>query len=251
MNERVWEVFFEIHEGLRRQGPGSDRSTLEALGKVAGLPGSPRILDLGCGPGAQAVLLATQTGGHVTAVDNHRPFLETVARRAVDHGVGELVQPLCADMRRPGLSPGSFDLIWSEGALYQMGFGSALEACRELLVPGGHLAASEAAWLRPDPPPECVRCWESEYPAITDEAGNRAIIEGAGFEIVHSFVLPKSDWWDEYYTPLDERWPRFAEKYAGDADAMVAVDWTREEIDVYRRFGDYYGYVFFVMRGPL
>jgi SAM-dependent methyltransferase len=250
MNERMWQVFFEIHGGLRREGPGSDRSTLRALEQISGLPKSPRILDLGCGPGAQAVLLARETGGHVIAVDNHRPFLETVARRAREAGVGDRVQPLCADMKRPGLRPRSFDLIWSEGALYQMGFDRALAACRELLVPGGHLAATEATWLRPNPPPECERCWETEYPAMTDLAGNLAKIEGAGFEHSSSFTLPESDWWDEYYGPLDERWPRYAEKYADDPEAMQAVESIREEIEIYRDFSDCYGYVFFVMRRP-
>jgi SAM-dependent methyltransferase len=250
MNERMWQVFFEIHDGLLREGPGSERSTLEALELIPEPGESPRILDLGCGPGAQAVLLARETGGRVIAVDNHRPFLETVASRAVAAGVGERVQPLLADMSDPGLAAGAFDLIWSEGALYQMGFDNALGACRELLKPGGHLAATEAVWLRDDPPAEVRRCWEIEYPAITDVAGNAALIRRAGYEIVGGFTLPERDWWDEYYGPLEDRLPRFAEEYVGDPEAMRAVESTREEIDVYRRFSDYYGYRFFVMRRP-
>jgi hypothetical protein len=132
-----------------------------------------------------------------------------------------------------------------------MGFDSALDTCRELLAPGGYLAATEAVWIRPDPPAECRRCWESEYPAMTDAAGNAAIIERCGFELLGSFTLPESDWWDEYYGPLDARLPRFAEKYAGDPEALRVVDSIREEIEVYREFSDYYGYAFFVMRALL
>ncbi len=52
------ELFFEIHSGLPREGPGDDASTRKAFSMVPSLPASPLILDIGCGPGMQTLELS-------------------------------------------------------------------------------------------------------------------------------------------------------------------------------------------------
>src|SRR3954462_11324326 len=70
-------VFFEIHSGLPREGPGDAASTVRAYRAIGELPASAHILDAGCGPGAQTLDLAAVARGRITGVDNHRPYLET------------------------------------------------------------------------------------------------------------------------------------------------------------------------------
>ena len=55
---RFWEIFFELFEGLPRQGPGNRASAERALGLCRGLPPAPAVLDLGCGVGGQTLHLA-------------------------------------------------------------------------------------------------------------------------------------------------------------------------------------------------
>lgn len=52
-----WELFFEIHAGESREGPGSSETTERAL-RLAGGGGFGRIIDIGCGPGWQTLDLA-------------------------------------------------------------------------------------------------------------------------------------------------------------------------------------------------
>jgi len=145
-------------------------------------------------------------------------------------------------------SPASFDLIWSEGALYQMGFENGLKTCLPLLASGGYLAVSEAVWLRPDPPDECRKMWDEEYPAISDIEANLATIESCGYENVGNFTLPESAWLEGYYAPLEKRLIPCVEKYKDDPDAQIVFDSIRTEIEAYRKFSKYYGYQFFVAR---
>jgi ubiquinone/menaquinone biosynthesis C-methylase UbiE len=75
-------IFWEIHSGLPREGPGDNASIRRAFLMAAELPAAPRILDVGCGPGMQTLELAKISGGQITAVDIHQPFLDELQRRA-------------------------------------------------------------------------------------------------------------------------------------------------------------------------
>jgi SAM-dependent methyltransferase len=152
-DDRATALFFELFDGLPRQGPGDAASTLRALALVPGVGPQSRILDVGCGTGLQSRVLARSTRARVVAVDNHPPFVEELHRQALALGLGDRIEAHVADMRELDFAPGSFDLIWSEGAIYVMGFEAGLREWRRLLAPGGHLAVTEVCWTRPDPPP--------------------------------------------------------------------------------------------------
>jgi hypothetical protein len=51
MDIMVSDVFFEIHADNPREGPGDFNSTKRAFLAMKNLPGKPKILDIGCGPG--------------------------------------------------------------------------------------------------------------------------------------------------------------------------------------------------------
>lgn len=236
-------VFFEIHSGLPREGPGDAESLARALALVPGLPPRPLVLDLGCGPGTQTLELARRTGGFVIGMDLHLPFLHDLARR-----IGpERVAAVRGDMARPPFAAGRFDLLWSEGAAYIIGFGEALRAWRPLLKPRAALALTDAVWLKPDPPELARRLWE-EYPALTDISANLEAIASRGYEVLGHFTLPEDAWWRHYYTPLAARLPELRRKYAAAPAALEIVTAHELEIEVRRLYGDYYGYEFFVCR---
>lgn len=146
------EAFFRLFKGLPRQGPGSDACTREALRRLPELPAAPRVLDLGCGSGRSALVLAEVLRTKVIAVDNHQPFLDQLRTAAQERGLADLIEIRCADMAAPGVPAGGIDLLWSEGAIYLLGFEEGLRLWRPLLAPGGCLAASECSWLLAEPP---------------------------------------------------------------------------------------------------
>ncbi|RMH18172.1 MAG: class I SAM-dependent methyltransferase [Acidobacteria bacterium] len=241
------DLIYALHDDMPRQGPGDAGSTRRAWELLRALPPAPRVLDLGCGPGAQSLDLAYLTRGTIQAVDNHLPYLAELRRRARRAGVRRRVHPLCADLEQLPLAPASFDVLWAEAAIYAVGFARALRRWRPLLKPGGYVAVSEVSWLRPEPPAPPRAFWRQAYPGMQDVQANLADLEAAGYERVGYFVLPESAWWEEYYHPLQRRLGAFARRQRG-PEAADLVDATRAEIELYRTYARYYGCVFYVGR---
>jgi len=255
MDEQEQMQFFHemFDASLPRLGPGDDASTRKALDMLLATrpqrkDAKLRILDIGCGNGAPTIQLAKYAAGTITAVDNHKPFLDELQRRAEAEGLSGKIEFCLKDMRALGIEMGSFDLIWAEGSLFVMGFREGLEACRGLLTPRGLLAASELSWLRPDPPSECREFFANAYPAMVDIAANLAAIESCGYEVLGHFTLPESAWWTPYLHPLEDRLQSLREKYATDPERIEAIESIHREIEIYRKYSSYYGNVFYLMQ---
>jgi serine/threonine-protein kinase HipA len=242
------DAFFQLHSGLSQQGPGSDDATREALRRLGPLPASPRVIDLGCGPGRQTLVLARQLGVPITAVDLHAPFLAQLEASAAEQGMGHLIHTRRADFGALEDPPGSYDLLWSEGAIYHLGWAEGLRRWRPLLRAGGHLAVSEATWLTDAPPAEAAAFWREAYPALGTSASNTEAARGAGYEVLGTFPLPASAWWDGYYRPLQARIEAHRERARQDPGLAAAIAETEREIALYARHGESYGYVFYLLR---
>jgi SAM-dependent methyltransferase len=249
MDPEIKEIFFEIHSGLPREGPGCFDATEKAF-RMLDLPDHPAILDSGCGPGRQTMDLASLCEGHITALDNHRPYLETVKARAVEYGVPERITACLGDMAHLPFAPASFDVIWSEGAIYIIGFQRGLELWKDFLKPGGFVAVSEITWLKPDPPADLARFWEAAYPPMGDAVANASRVSQAGYELLGHFPLPADAWWDDYYSHIEAKLPVLRDKYRGQSAKLDLIAMEEAELDLHRRYADYYSYVFYVLRRP-
>jgi len=131
---RWWEAFYR--EGRGRWSGKPNRSLVD---EVAGLrPG--RALDLGCGPGADAIWLALR-GWQVTGVDVSSVALETAARDAAAAGVPD--GAIVWEQRDLGAAPvaGEFELVCATFLHSPVEFPRArvLREAAGLVVPGGTL----------------------------------------------------------------------------------------------------------------
>ena len=244
---RFWEVFFEVYEQLPRQGPGSRACAARALDLCSGLPPSPAVLDLGCGTGGQTLHLVELTAGSIVAIDSHAPSIERLRTASAERGLAHRIQLLVGDIGRPNHAPESFDLIWSEGALYNIGIENALRIYHPLLRPGGYLAFTEAVWRKEYPPSEVKASFE-DYPGMGRIQDVLATIDESDFSLVDHFTLPNEDWWDDFYTPMERRIGELRSKCTDDAEAQAVLDQIAQEPEMHRRCSDYYAYEFFVAR---
>ena len=188
---------------LRRQGPGSDAITRKALSLIPTGLSVSKAADLGCGTGTQTMVLAEglqerqdADNLEITALDLFPQFLDILSLRSRERGLDGIIGCLPGDMSQLPFQNGSLDLIWSEGAIYNVGFRSGLEQWKRYLRPGGCIAVSDATWLTNERPAEVEEFWRDAYPQIGTTSERLAIMEELGFTVLPSqanFIFAKSD----------------------------------------------------------
>ena len=248
---RFWNIFFEVFEQLPRQGPGDPESARTALELCHDLPKSAVTLDLGCGVGGQTLQLAQWISGPIVAIDNHPPHIAQLQAKLNVAGLASRIRAEVADMASLDFQESSFDLIWSEGALYNVGLARALSICHRLLRPGGYLAFTDAIWRKPDPPAAIKAGFDLDYPEMGTLNDALSTLRSSGLELIGHFTLPDSAWWDEFYRPMTERIQALTRQYAGDGEAQDILAQLAAEPDLHLRYSDYYAYEFFVARRPI
>ncbi len=243
------QILVDLHKPNPRLGPGSDEHTRLALG-LSGLIGRSglKVADLGCGTGASALVLAETLDAHVTAVDLFPAFLRELERRAVRHGVRDRITSLAGSIDDLPFEPASLDAIWSEGAIYNLGFEAGVAAWRRFLAPGGVLAVSEITWLTSERPAELQAHWDREYPEIDTASAKIAVLEQYGLTPIGYFTLPESCWLTNYYRPLQARFPALLDEYEHSEAARAVVAAEELEISLYERHKAHVSYGFYIAR---
>ncbi len=248
LTDDISPAVFTFFEAMPRQGPGSAEVTAALYGHIRPqLPENPSTADMGCGCGAVGLVLA-EKGARVTGIDLHQPFLNAFRDTAAERGLGDRVETLRVSMTDTGLADDCLDLVWSEGAVYTVGFDAALTEFKRLLKPGGVAVVSDCSWLQADVPSEVREFWEIAYPGMRSPAGNLAAAETAGWRFLHAEALAAEVWESEFYTPME----RLISEIAPDADQdlKVLIEESETEISLFRRYHDVYGYVFHVLQAP-
>jgi SAM-dependent methyltransferase len=242
------EYLYELCEALPRSGPGDNEYTRRAFSFIPQRLEYPLILDIGCGQGMQTIELAKISNGKILALDNHQAFLDILMERAKNEGVEENITPQNMSMFDMNFEEETFDIIWSEGALYFMGFQNGLKRCHQILKDKGYLAVTELVYTAADPPDDVVEYFDSEYPDIKNVEERIEIVRKDNFNLISNFTLPKSAWLNNYYLPMERELPRLNEKYQGNEVALAVFESFKNEAEFYRRFSTFYGYEFFIMQ---
>jgi cyclopropane fatty-acyl-phospholipid synthase-like methyltransferase len=240
------ELIIEFHKEAKRQGPGSDEATMRALSFIPHSHEVSRILDIGCGTGAQTLVLAQNTKANITAVDMLPQFLEKLDEKIAYHNLGNRVVTKVMMMDNLSFAENFFDVIWSEGAIYNIGFEKGLSQWKKYLKDNGYIAVSEISWLTADRPAEIEQYWVNAYPEIDTVNRKLFILEKCGYIPVAHFVLDDSCWLNNYYNPILERSEAFLEKHNYSAEAIEFIEAGRIEADMYTRFKEYFSYVFYI-----
>jgi cyclopropane fatty-acyl-phospholipid synthase-like methyltransferase len=243
------ELLVDFHINADRQGPGSHHDTLKALSFIAIDPGKTlKIADIGCGTGAQTISLAQVLNANITAVDLFPEFLEKLTANSKALGLEDKISTLARSMDDLPFSPEEFDIIWSEGAIYNMGFEKGIDQWKHFLKVGGYMALSEITWTTATRPAEIEKHWNTEYPEIDTASHKIGVLEKHGFSTVGYFYLPESSWLDTYYNPMQERFDAFLKTHKHSQTAKAIVEIEKDEIQKYLKYKAHYSYGFYVAK---
>ncbi len=242
-----FELICEYFSSLNRQGPGSDVTTLRALDFISLKSNDNlRIADLGCGTGSSAFVLAQNTSSHIVCVDLFQTFLDKLALRADSLGLGDRMTTVNCSMDELPFNDEEFDVIWSEGAIYNIGFERGLSLWHKHLKSNGYIAVTDATWLTPERPREIADFWNDAYPAITTIGDNVNTITRCGYKPIAIFTLPDDCWTKEFYAPQRLIQESFLLQHTDNLTARDLAANQRHEAAMFERYHQYYGYVFYI-----
>ncbi|MBN2632554.1 MAG: methyltransferase domain-containing protein [Bacteroidales bacterium] len=243
-----FSLICEYFSMLERQGPGSKDTTIKALGFTGNLNSGSRIADIGCGTGGQTMVLAGNAPGQITGIDLFPDFIDIFNRNAMSQGLGSRVKGIVGNMEKLPFEKEELDLIWSEGAIYNIGYERGLNEWRRYLKPGAYIAVSEASWFTAARPTEIEEFWNTAYPEIDTIPAKVRIMQDAGFIPVAAFILPDYCWTDNFYVPQAEAREVFLKKHTGNKAVVEFIESERREESLYMKYREYYGYAFYIGR---
>ena len=248
IHEFDFQLICDYFSNMERQRPGSPEATLKALSFVDSLTDHSLIADIGCGTGGQTLVLARHAPGQITGLDLFPGFIEIFNRHARQSGLQDRVKGIVGSMDNLPFERKSLDLIWSEGAIYNIGFERGLKEWREYLKPGGYIVVSESSWFTDERPAEIHKFWVDAYPEIDTIPNQVAKIHRAGYLPIATFILPESCWTEHYFAPKIAARRIFLDKYAGNKTAEEFAALQAMEEELYTKYKEYYGYTFFIAK---
>ncbi len=248
IHEFDFNLIYDFFSGTERQGPGSPEVTLKALSFVDNLTNESRIADIGCGTGGQTMVLARHAPGHITGFDIFPGFIDRFNANAATLNLQDRVKGVVRSMDNLPFQEEELDLIWCEGAIYNIGFERGLSEWRKFLKPGGYIAVTECTWFTEQRPAEIEKYCMAHFPELNTISYKVDLVQKAGYMPVATFTLPTTCWTDHYFTPLIRSQEAFLEKHAGNKTAEEFVALQRYDTEMYHKYKEYYGYVFYVAK---
>jgi ubiquinone/menaquinone biosynthesis C-methylase UbiE len=242
-----WDIFLEIHKDMPRQGSGRDEYTQKAFELIPEIC-SPKILDIGCGPGMQTIKLAKLSHGEVIGIDIHEQYLDQLRELIAQEDLMDRVRAEKQSMFELNYPSEYFDIIWAEGSIFIIGFEKGLLEWKKFIKPKGFLAIHEMTWLKDNPPKEIKDYWARVYPSIATIPENIKLIKKSGYKLLGYFSLPDDAWWEFYYHPLQTRLKTLKITYKHNPVALEMIAEAQLEIDLFKKYNQYYGSVFYVMQ---
>ncbi len=239
-------LIVEYFSKTKRQGPGSPEVTCKALNFIDNLSANSHIADIGCGTGGQTMVLAGHTGGKITGVDLFPTFVNLFNDNAKGLNLQKRVQCIVGSMDNLPFNDEELDLIWCEGAIYNIGFEKGLLEWRKFLKKNGFIAVSEASWFTEERPEEIEKFWMDAYPGIDTVANKVTQLQKSGYIPVATFILPDHCWTEHFYDPQGLIQESFLREHAGNKFAEELIAYQRHEEQLYRQYNKYYGYAFYI-----
>lgn len=249
MEDFQFDLIGDFFRNIERQGPCDVRTTELALRFAGELPDNARIADIGCGTGGQTMTLAANLKGHITAIDLLPAFVSALREKVAQKGLNEQITVIEGSMESLPFSDNEIDLMYAEGSIYHIGYKRGINEWNRFIKPGGIIAVSEASWFTDDRPDEIQRFWDENYPEVDTIPNKVAQMQEAGYIPLAHYVMPEYTWWN-YFNPIRDNYDAFLARHNNSPEAQMMIRHFEDEIALYEKYQQYYGYVFYIGQKP-
>jgi ubiquinone/menaquinone biosynthesis C-methylase UbiE len=242
----LYDILYEIHASLERQGPGSSEMTIKALSFLDNLDKISQVADLACGTGGQTMVLAQNFTGNIIGVDIYPDFIKIFNDNAKKLNLQKRVNGIVGSMENLSFQKEEFDLIWSEGAIDIIGFEKGINYWNSFLKKNGYIAVTCPSWLADEHPVEIEKFWTDAGSRLDTIGHNISILQKAGYSFIASFTLPEKCWTDNYFILREAAEKSRLEKYIENKIVEAYIKEAKYEVELYSKYKQYYGYVFYI-----
>jgi len=246
IHSAIIDLVIETHIGLERQGPGSPEMTIKALNFLDNLDNISRIVDLACGTGGQTMVLAQNITGNIIGVDHCPDFINIFNKNVRKLNLQERVKGIVGSMENLSFKKEEFDLIWSEGAIDNIGFEKGLNYWNGFLKKNGYIAVTCPSWFTDERPAEIEKFWNNAGSRLDTIGDNISIMQKSGYNFVAAYTLPEKCWTDNYFIPREAAEKALLEKYKGNKTVEAYINAEKYEVELYSKYKQYYGYAFYI-----
>ena len=242
----MMDLVVEVHIGLERQGPGSPDMTIKALNFLENLDSVSHAADLGCGSGGQTLILARNLPGKMTGLDLFPDFIDVLNENARKQNLGDKVKGIVGSMEDLPFQKEELDLIWSEGAIDNIGLEKGLTYWHSFLKKNGYVVVTCPSWFTKERPAIVEQFWKDAGSGLDTIGHNIEMMQKAGYQFIASFALPETCWTDRYFIPREAALIALQEKYAENSTVDTFIAENRYEVELYSKYKQYYGYAFYI-----
>jgi ubiquinone/menaquinone biosynthesis C-methylase UbiE len=199
------DLYINKRDELRKSLLKYTRKTYGLIPKIK----NPQILDVGCGTGVPTIEIAKISNGHVTGIDIDERLLNILRRKIKEIGLNDKICVLNKSIKMMDFQKESFDIIWSEGAVFVIGFEKSIKDWRELLRPNGYMV------LHDD---------------IKNKSKKLGLIGKNGYQLIAEYDLTFEIWWKEYYSKLEKLVESYEDKKPLDPKLRKEIDSDQNQV---------------------
>ena len=215
-----------VLEELEQVRAGFLKYTRKAFLKLPRLE-NPRILDIGCGSGVPTIELAKLSGGEVTGIDIDQSCIDDFNRKIKEENLADRVKAVNLSLSEMKFPDETFDVVWSEGVVGNIGFKTSLKEWRRLLKHNGYLVI---------------------HYQVSRVADVLPRMSQLGYSLVDTVPLPEDAWWTEFYEPIEEKMDTLLHKYRNNTAALKLLNQYKTEMDMVKKNPSNFSCAFYIMK---
>jgi len=240
------DLIIDFYKDLNFLGPNCRNESIKAINSIPlSSKKDIKVVDMGCGTGRQSEILANELNGKIIAIDLFEEFIESAKKRFFNNNLD--IQAIVGDMANLHFCKEEFDLIYSEGAIYSMGFEKGINYWKKFIKPEGYLIVSEVSWLTEKRPREIQSYWDLEYSEIDTIENKLYQLKKAGYRIINHFTLAQKCW-KNYYSHVEKHFNAFLKRNKHSKESIQFTEELKHEINMYNKYKDYFGYEFYIVQ---